>query len=147
MRKEEFEEDAEVGAERWHDLPTMLKCIKKPCPISTEWREAIIKSEDAIIFALVNCGGGKAVRDRDFLFGWHHFGSKTRFFVLKQRRVPTSDGRDWDVVPVERDEAVELCVAADSTMCFLKKAREIRRWQYNFVVSVCQLGKESFSVD
>lgn len=121
----------------------MLRCVKKPYPITAECREELLNREDVCPFAIVNCHGGRTIGDRDFLFGWGK-----RFFLVRRRDAPTDGGHEYDIAPMERDDVVSRCLATDAALLFTKrKFGSIPVWAYNLLVSICQLEKESFSID
>ena len=132
--------------EKYARLKTMLRLLRGSYPISEEWRSEILDNENVCPLAIINCNGGRVIKDRDFIFGYRVPGVKPRFFTVVQRETPTEDGKEWDVAPIDRDDAIERCFREDSAMIFTQSKKPPPLWAYNFLVSVCQLTKESFSI-
>lgn len=126
-------------------LSTMLRSIQESYPISEDWRKDILEHENIWVFAVLNCNGGRVVNNRDFLFGWRRHGAKARWFTVTERDSPTEHDEFWDVTPISRDDAVELCFLDGSSVLYKKSKSPPPIWAYNFIVSVCQLTKESTS--
>ncbi len=132
-------------SEKYVKLSTMLRSLRGSYPITKAWRNEILQREDVWTFAIINCNGGRAIKDRDFLFGWRKQGIKPRWFTVTERDSPTDNSEYWDVTPISREDAVELCFREGSAVLFSQSKKPPSLWMYNFLVSVCQLTKESVS--
>ena len=88
--------------EKYARLKTMLRLLRGYYSISESWRNEILDNEDVWPLAIINCNGGRVIKNRDFIFGYRLPGIKPRFFTVVKRETPTEDGKGWDVVCAHR---------------------------------------------